>query len=101
MIEQYANGAFWDIVATGAVSLMGYIAWLLRKSVQRMEIYDLAIFGNLETKTPGILDKLCDHEKRINKNRAAIMTTISELTKKGVIICDGDVRDVVKELKED
>jgi len=101
LIEQYASGAFWDIVATGGVSLMGYIAWLLRKSVQRMEVYDLALFGNLETKTPGILDKLCDHEKRLNHNRAALISTISELTKKGVINCDGDVRDAVVDLKKD
>jgi hypothetical protein len=101
MIEQFVSGAFWDIIAMGAIAIMSYIAWLLRTTVKRMELYDLALFGNTETKTTGLLDKVCEHEKRIDKCRAAFITTIAELTKKGVVICEGELKDIVKELKSE
>lgn len=101
MIEQYLNGMFWDVFAAIIISIMGYIALLLRTSVHRMEIYDLAIFGNTETKTSGMLDNICEHEKRLNIHRAALITVLSELTKKGVVECKDDIKDTVKELQSD
>lgn len=98
MIEQM-TGSFWDLIAGAGVILLGYIANLLRITVNRMQLYDRVLFGEADLKQPGIIDKLCLHEKRLDKHRDAHLLTIKELAKTGAITCEGDIRDIVKDMR--
>lgn len=100
MIEQMV-GSFWDIIAGAAILLLGYIANLLRLTVNRMQLYDRVIFGETDLKQPGLIEKLCLHEKRLDKYRDAYLLSIRELTKAGVLLCDGDIKDMVKEMRNE
>lgn len=98
MFEQMV-GSFWDIIAGIGVVLLGYIANLLRITVNRMSLYDRVLFGEADLKQTGLIEKVCSHEKRLDKYRDAHLITIKELTKTGVLKCDGDIRDMVNDIR--